>query len=173
MAKPGVPIEIPGVPDGPDEDLDVEVAGGKGRSVDDEQGSPAKRSRAQGSGAEVLTMDSLRQLLAEQSVSLLQAQQVQIGASLRAFEDRQAVRLEGIETTVQNQGTAVASMETQVKELAVRVAKVEGQPAPGHGGPDRRHTLARLWRLTSGYQERGASQAAGSGRGGLGLTVVS
>ena len=108
------------------------------------QGARAGRLKtSKGSGAEVLTMDSLRQLLAEQSVSLLQAQQVQIGASLKAFEDRQAVRLEGIEATVQSQGTAVTSLETQVKELAARVAKVEGQPAMAlnHGGPDRRHTL--------------------------------
>ena len=86
-------------------------------------------------------MDSLRQLLAEQSASLLRAQQVQIGASLQAFEDRQSARIEGIEATVKQQGSTVSSLETQVRELAARVSQVEGRPVTATVGPDRRHTL--------------------------------
>ena len=77
MAMTGVRIGLPGVPDGPDADLDNIEGEVEGRPGKMDEGSPAKRSRAvESTPQNVLTMESIRQLLAEQSVSLLQAQQV-------------------------------------------------------------------------------------------------
>ncbi|CAE7242656.1 unnamed protein product [Symbiodinium sp. CCMP2592] len=144
MAEPGVRqlhIGLPGVPDGPDLDLDLE--GDKTRPADRQQGSPPKKHRQEGEpGAPGLTMDALRQLLAEQSHSLLQAQQMQMATSFQAFEERQSTRLDHIETKVTSQGSKMDEMESQLKELASRLSQVEARPAVATTtGPDRKTTL--------------------------------
>ncbi|CAE7776408.1 unnamed protein product [Symbiodinium sp. CCMP2592] len=117
-------IGLPGVPDGPDLDLDCDQ--GKGRTDVGDHESPSKRHRQE---QEVgLTMDSIRQLLAEQSHSLLQAQQMQMATSFRAFEDRQASRLDHIESKVDTQGTRMDDMDTRLRELTTRLSQVEARP---------------------------------------------
>ena len=49
------------------------------------------------------------------------------------------MRIEGVETTVRHQGEAFRTLESQVKDLAARLSKVEEQPAAA--GPNRKHTL--------------------------------
>ncbi|CAE7202627.1 unnamed protein product [Symbiodinium sp. CCMP2592] len=129
-------IGLPGVPEGPDQDLDE---------------SPAKKSKqvaAEGMGG-ALTMSSFKDMLScalrEQSDALLQAQQMQITTSLRAFEERQTHRMERIEEHAQTQASKVDGLESQLREMNERLAKVEARPAAGGGGnaggPDRRSTL--------------------------------
>ncbi|CAE7349524.1 unnamed protein product [Symbiodinium sp. CCMP2592] len=135
MAGPGIRIPLPGgVPEGPDEDLD---------------GSPQKRPKGADTnvaGQPELTMQSIKDLLAgalrEQSHSLLQAQQMQITTSLQAFEERQGGRLDKLEEHVMSQSTKVDDLETRMREMSDRLAKVEARPgSTGSGGPDRRNTL--------------------------------
>ena len=136
-------IGLPNVPEGPDMDLDSPSA----RRQDRRTESPSKKHRqddgAKGSGSigGALTMDSLRQLLQEQSQSLLQAQQAQITSTLEAFEQRHAVRMGNLEKRVDASSNAVEGVQQQVKELSERLAKVEARPEAGPVGPDRRHTL--------------------------------
>ncbi|CAE7371853.1 unnamed protein product [Symbiodinium necroappetens] len=109
-----------------------------------EQGGQAGSPKRQKGGGEsgVVTMDALRSLLAEQSVSLLQAQQLQMTTALTAFEERQVGRLEKLEQKVGGQSDAVSDLQTQVQDLAERLAKVENRPQSAVGsGPDRRSTL--------------------------------
>ncbi|CAE7577241.1 unnamed protein product [Symbiodinium sp. CCMP2592] len=135
MANQGrMHIGLPGVPEGPDHDLDE---------------SPAKKSKqAEREQGEVgLTMSSFKELLSgalrEQSDALLQAQQMQITTSLRAFEERQGHRMDRIEEHAQAQATKVDSLEAQLKEMNERLSRVESRPVGGSGagGPDRKSTL--------------------------------
>ncbi|CAE7243875.1 unnamed protein product [Symbiodinium sp. CCMP2592] len=139
-ALPGIKVGLLGVPDGPDLDLDDD-ASHKAKGLEGRQDSPAKRTKAAPS-VEGITMEAIRGLLQEQSFQLLQAQQAQISSSLTAFEERQAARLDLIESTVQSQGAEVQGVQGQLRDLAARVSQLETQgPGASTSGPDRRHTL--------------------------------
>ena len=102
------------------------------------RGSP-KKPRATDEG---VTMDALRSLLAEQSHSLLQAQQVQITAALASFEERQSSRLDKVEATIQDQGSTMSEVQRELQSLQDRLAKVEqGGVSASGSGPDRKWTL--------------------------------
>ena len=141
MAVPGMTIPLPGGVEEFDADLDDPRQGRlEGKEHKDRPDSP-KRQKG-GPDAGVVTMESLRSLLAEQSLSLLQAQQLQMITALTAFEERQAGRLDKLEQRVGGQSDAVSTLETQVKDLADRLARVESRPSgPVSAGPDRKSTL--------------------------------
>ncbi|CAE7637766.1 NLRC3 [Symbiodinium microadriaticum] len=134
------------LPGGLNDELDADLDEPK-RPGDrgEDRGASPKKPR-QGHPAEAgtggVTMDALRSLLAEQSVSLLQAQQLQISTALSAFEERQGGRMDKLEHRVHEQGSAVEGLEARLRDLGDRLAKVESQGAPAVGhGPDRRSTL--------------------------------
>ena len=72
-----------------------------------DEGPQEKRPKGEQAAAEHVTMDSIRTLLQELSVSILQAQQTQLTMSLKAFEDRQAVRMNCVEGRVETKGVAM------------------------------------------------------------------
>ena len=136
-------IPLPGGLDDEDLDPDASKRGADRPSGEvDRHGSPKKARQGETSEPQMVTMDALRSLLAEQSVSLLQAQQVQITTALSAFEDRQQGRLDKLESKVLDQGSVVEGLEAQLRDLGDRLAKVEqgGTSAVG-SGPDRKSTL--------------------------------
>ena len=142
----GLPGRIP-LPGGLEDDADLEVdppkrLGGRAAESGERHESPKKARQEPAVESGAVTMDALRTLLAEQSVSLLQAQQLQITTALSAFEDRQQGRMDKLESKVLDQGSVVEGLEAQLRDLGDRLSKVEqgGQPAVGHG-PDRRSTL--------------------------------
>ena len=134
-ARLGVHIPLPGgVPDDLDADLDEPK---RGADQSDRASSPKKHK-----SDDMVTMSSLRSVLAETSMQLLQAQQQQMSSALAAFEERQSSRLDRVETKLSDQGGAVEDVQHQLRELQDRVAKVEGRAAPAVGpGPDRKSTL--------------------------------
>ncbi|CAE7037043.1 unnamed protein product [Symbiodinium sp. CCMP2592] len=122
--------------------MDLEREPGQGKSSGIGADSPAKKQKGDLAGQPGLQMDALRQLLAEQSHSLLQAQQMQMSTAFQAFEERQAVRMDRVEERVSGQGSRLDAVEGQLKELAARLATVESKPVgSGPGGPDRKTTL--------------------------------
>ncbi|CAE7229646.1 Pol, partial [Symbiodinium necroappetens] len=135
---PGLQVPLPGsLNDEMDRDLDEPK-----RAVDqghERHDSPKKQKPSE----EVLNMASLRGLLAEQSMSLLQAQQQQqISAALSAFEERQSGRMDRVESKLEQQGETMGEVQEQIRELQDRLAKVEKGGGPGIGaGPDRKSTL--------------------------------
>ena len=142
MAVPGITVPLPGGIEDYDEDLDGPRKADRGPDSRgaDRPDSPKRVKSADAHNG--VTMDSLRVLLAEQSVSLLQAQQLQMSTALAAFEERQAGRMDKIEHKVDDQAGAVASLEAQLKEMGERLAVVENRPQAGAGAsPDRKNTL--------------------------------
>ena len=141
MAVPGMTIPLPGGLNDVDEDLEEQPhKSSEGRDRKDRGESPKRQKGDPDNG--VVTMSSLRSLLAEQSLSLLQAQQLQMTTALSAFEERQAGRLDKLEQRVGGQSDAMSNLENQVRDLADRLAKVENRPqGQASSGPDRKHTL--------------------------------
>ncbi|CAE7346755.1 unnamed protein product [Symbiodinium microadriaticum] len=138
-------VGLPGIPDGPDYDLDGGPPGA-GRRLEAET-SPAKKPKS-GAGGEQVSMDALRALLNEQSVALLQAQQTQIDGALQAFEVRQSGRLDVIEQRLVSHTRVQTDLHTGLQDLQDRVAKLEHtqRTAPkvvseSDRGPNRKHTL--------------------------------
>ena len=87
----GLPGRIP-LPGGLEDDADLEVdppkrLGGRAAESGERHESPKKARQEPAVESGAVTMDALRTLLAEQSVSLLQAQQLQITTALSAFEE--------------------------------------------------------------------------------------
>ena len=99
--------------------------------------SPKKQKPSE----EALSMASIRGLLAEQSLALLQAQQQQITSALSAFEERQSGRMDKVETQLELQGATMGEVQGQIKELQERLAKVETGGTAVIAGPDRKSTL--------------------------------
>ena len=120
MAVPGLRVPLPG---GLQDEDDMDLLEPKRAAGVDPggRGSPKKPRAAE----EGVTMDALRTLLAEQSHSLLQAQQVQITAALASFEERQSSRLDKVEATIQDQGSTMSEVQKELQSLQERLAKVE------------------------------------------------
>ena len=137
MAVPGLRVPLPGGLDDED-DMDLREPKRGGESDRARHDSPKKQKSVE----EGITMSALRTLLAEQSHSLLQAQQVQITSALASFEERQSTRMDKVEETIQTQGATMAEVQRDLQALQDRLSRVEQSGAPSGGsGPDRKWTL--------------------------------
>ena len=133
----GLTVPLPGSLQD-DMDRDLEDPKRPGDREQERRDSPKKQKPSD----DVLSMASIRGLLAEQSLALLQAQQQQITSALSAFEERQSGRMDKVETQLEMQGATMGEVQGQIKELQERLARVEqGGPPGGSAGPDRKSTL--------------------------------
>ena len=123
-----------------EEDADL-LESKRGGDREHERGRHDSPKRQKAAAEEGITMAALRSLLAEQSHSLLQAQQVQIATALTSFEERQAHRMDKMEETVQMQGTAVTEIQSQIQSLQDRLSRVEQGGTTTSSGSNRKLTL--------------------------------
>eukprot|EP00439_Symbiodinium_sp_Y106_P039857 s5028_g4.t2 len=140
---------LPGIPDF-DQDLDPPGLGASRQSVRGRGESPAKRPKGAGNGTDeyegqaVLTVQTLQMLLAQQSASLLEAQQAGLRTALKELEDRQEVKMDRLDAKLDEASERTTNLETQLKAAVDRIHVLEErghQQGGAPGGDHRKHSL--------------------------------
>ena len=123
--------------------------------------SPAKRPKGAGNGTDehegqaVLTVQTLQMLLAQQSASLLEAQQAGLRTALKELEDRQEVKMDRLDAKLDEASERTTNLETQLKAAVDRIHVLGGEGTPTRGSAWRRPQKAQpgVWWLVRQYQE--------------------
>ena len=92
----------------------------------------------------MLTVQALQMLLAQQSASLLEAQQAGLRTALKELEDRQEVKMDRLDAKLDEASERTTNLETQLKAAVDRIHVLEErghQQGGAPGGDHRKHSL--------------------------------
>ena len=95
-------------------------------------------------GQAVLTVQTLQMLLAQQSASLLEAQQAGLRTALKELEDRQEVKMDRLDAKLDEASERTTNLETQLEAAVDRIHVLEErghQQGGAPGGDHRKHSL--------------------------------
>ncbi|CAE7223910.1 unnamed protein product [Symbiodinium sp. CCMP2592] len=102
--------------------------------------SPSKRTKAESTGAVAVTVETLQMLLAQQSASLLEAQNASLKETLMEHEKRQDEKLSRLDAKVEASLAKSNTMEDQLRTALDRIKALEDKGVPGGSGGDQRRT---------------------------------
>ena len=129
MAGKEIRIRLPGIPDGPD--MDLEGPPGKGAYRRTASAGQSRQEEPSGTWWWRGAHHGIHQAAVGGTISFPAPGAADATSALQAFEDRQAVKLDRVEEQVASQGARMDGVEGQVRDLAERLSMLESRPAAG------------------------------------------